>query len=441
MYFEMCLNSEYEMLVTEEEITTHEDVKPRVVSPPIAPSIFDACYDPATTEIKKEPEDLPAKGLTSRSIGELIITQPDFIVRSIKQEILDTTATAMEISAKHSPSCELNCFVDTHGGISGLQIEDICSLVLADQSVFPERVPIEPGSSSLTTLPSTGSTLHVVSASMQPSTPQQAGTAMPTMAMISSLHVVTSDNVITNTPLPPVTVSTATTSEQINLSSNIHTPLPIQATTQSHKLTPLPMVTDCPAAQVTCHQNTPSSSHTPLPMVSLAANVFPSPLPMATTLTAPLDNIVSTPSCTLKWSRVHNKLVKVDPNTLLTTMIAETSTDNSSIIQKPITDSGKHSTSSKKYYEVLTPQQDDIIFISHVDVIYSKCSVKLNRISDAQIAELCEHKNDTQSPSTSSDLTESPAVKRKTFYRPKHKPSRARVRAQKIITECKKTKL
>ena len=162
MYFEMHLNSEYEMLVTEEEITTPEDVKPIIVSPPAAPSIFDASYEPATTEIKKEPEDLSAHSLTSRSIGELIITQPDFIARSIKQEILHTAATAMEISAKHSPSCELNRFVDTHGGISGLQIEDVRSLVLADQSVFPERIPIEPVSSSITTPPNTGSTLHMV---------------------------------------------------------------------------------------------------------------------------------------------------------------------------------------------------------------------------------------------------------------------------------------
>ena len=350
MYFKMHLNSEYEILVTEEEITSPEDVKPIIVSPPVAPSIFDASYDLATTEIKKEPEDLPAKGLTSRSIGELIIMLPDFIARSIKQEILDTAATAMVISAKHSPSCKLNGFVDTHEGISGLQIKDVCSLVLADQSVCPERVPIEPVSSSLTTLPSTGSTIHTVDLStiMQPPTPQQAAAAMPTTATISSLHVVTLDKVITNTPLPTVTVCTATTSEQINLSSNIHTLLPVQATTQNHKLTPLPMVTDCPAVQVTCHQNTPSSSHIPLPVVSLAANVFPLPLPMAMTSTATLNNIVSTPSHTLKWSRVQNKLVEVDPNTLPTTMIAETSTDNSSIIQKPITDSGKHSTSSKK---------------------------------------------------------------------------------------------
>ena len=44
--------------------------------------------------------------------------------------------------------------------------------------------------------------------------------------------------------------------------------------------------------------------------------------------TTPLDNIVSTPSYMLKWSRVQNKLVEVGPNTLPTTTIAETSTDN-----------------------------------------------------------------------------------------------------------------
>ena len=39
--------------------------------------------------------------------------------------MLDTTATAMEITVKHSPSCELNKYVDMHGGIGGLQIEDV----------------------------------------------------------------------------------------------------------------------------------------------------------------------------------------------------------------------------------------------------------------------------------------------------------------------------
>ena len=342
----MCLNSEYEMLMTEEEITTPEDVKPIIVTPPTVPNIFDASYEPATSEIKKEPEDLPVHRMSSRLIGELIITQPDFIARSIKQEILDTAATAMEISAKHSPSCELNRFVDTHGGISGLQIEDVCSLVLADQSVFPERVPIEPVLSLLTTPPNTGSTLHMASAITQPQASQQVATKMPTTDTVSTLCMVTSDNVITDTPLPVVTACTVTPSEQINVSGTTHTPLSVPATTPNYQSTPLPMVTNCSAIQVTKHQNILYSSHTPLPVVSMSANVLSSPLPVATSsTTAPLGNLVSTLSHMLKWSRVQNKLVEVDPSTLPKTPITETSTDNTSIAQKSATDSAL----SRKY--------------------------------------------------------------------------------------------
>ena len=172
MYFEMRLNSEYEMLVTEEEITSPGDVKPIISTDPTVPTISDANYKPAITQIKNEPEDQQVHSMASRSIGELIITQPDFIAKSIKQEMLDIAATVMEISAKHSPSCELNQFVDTHGGISGLQIEDVCSLVLADQSVFPERVPIvinrESTSKPLTASPNIGSALHMETAVIEP---------------------------------------------------------------------------------------------------------------------------------------------------------------------------------------------------------------------------------------------------------------------------------
>ena len=179
------------------------------------------------------------------------------------------------------------------------------------------------------------------------------------------------------------------------------------------------------------------SSHTPLPVVSLSANVLSSPLPVATSsTTAPLDKLVSTHSHMLIWSRVQNKLVEIDPSTLPKTPITEPSTDSTSIAQKSATDSAL----SRKYYEVLTPEQDDIVFISHTDVINSMCSVRLNRISDAQISELCEHRSDTLSQSTNSDSTEPPAAKRKPSYRPKHKPLKARVRAQKIITERNKNK-
>ena len=56
--------------------------------------------------------------------------------------MLDTAATALEITSKHSPSCELNKYVDKHRGISSLQIEDVRTLMSVDRAVFPEMIPV-----------------------------------------------------------------------------------------------------------------------------------------------------------------------------------------------------------------------------------------------------------------------------------------------------------
>ena len=93
-----------------------------------------------------------------------------------------------------------------------------------------------------------------------------------------------------------------------------------------------------------------------------------------------------------------------------------------------------------KYYEVLTPEQDDIVHISHTDIIKSRCTVSLNRISEDRITGLTTSKHDTPLQMSSSESTESTAIKKKPCYRPKRKPSRARMRAQQIITACNKNK-
>ena len=80
--------------------------------------------------------------------------------------MLDTTASAREITLRHSPSCELSKYVDMHGGIEGLQIEDVQSLMSADRAVFPEKVPVlanEPASITKTPITSAANVpLHMV---------------------------------------------------------------------------------------------------------------------------------------------------------------------------------------------------------------------------------------------------------------------------------------
>ena len=164
------------------------------------------------------------------------------------------------------------------------------------------------------------------------------------------LCVVTTDKVITDTPLPVVTACTATASEQINVSGTIHTLLPVQAMTQNYQV------------DTTTHGNQLLSntghkppkysvlqSHTTTRGITSLQMFFLHHYPwQGHQLLHHWTTSVNTPSHTLKWSRVQNKLVEVGPNTLPLTLITEISTDNSSIAQKPATDSAKHSTLIKE---------------------------------------------------------------------------------------------
>ena len=134
MFFEIRLNSDYELLVTEDEIFNPPDVKPVIAPAPKHITILDADYVPPGIYIKEEPVEEPGE-TTNWTIGE-IISQPDYKAKAIKQEMLDTTMTAMDITHKHSSTCEFNKYVERHGGIDNLQIEDIRTLIQADRVVF-----------------------------------------------------------------------------------------------------------------------------------------------------------------------------------------------------------------------------------------------------------------------------------------------------------------
>ena len=55
MFFEIRMNSDYEMLVTEDEIFTPPNVKPDITPTKKTTSIPDADYDPPGIFIKEEP--------------------------------------------------------------------------------------------------------------------------------------------------------------------------------------------------------------------------------------------------------------------------------------------------------------------------------------------------------------------------------------------------
>ena len=93
-----------------------------------------------------------------------------------------------------------------------------------------------------------------------------------------------------------------------------------------------------------------------------------------------------------------------------------------------------------KYYQVLTPSQDDVVCISHMDIMKSRCTVQLEQINASIITSTETGVPIIPSQSSSTESSDTKTPKKKPSYQPKRKPSRARVRAQQIITARKKCK-
>ena len=151
---------------------------------------------------------------------------------------------------------------------------------------------------------------------------------------------------------------------------------------------------------------------------------------------------------TLKWSRVLNRPVEADPTTdTMSTNIPPTLKSALPMVTGEAQDISiedpKTMTMTDKYYEVLNPEQDDVVFISHSHIMNTTCTVELERLSDdtqymykAGRLEPSLQSSSMESTETSDSVT----PKKKPCYQPKRKPSKARIRAQKITVEQKKNK-
>ena len=138
MYFEIHKNSDFEQLLRDEEIFNVEEPKPELLPETSTPHILHPDYLPKGVIIKQEPPDA-----TSSIIGE-IISQPTFVARVIKQELLDSPTQS--IVEKHSSTCQINQFIQEHR-VTGLHIEDVQTLITADDHAT--KITVEQGASIL----------------------------------------------------------------------------------------------------------------------------------------------------------------------------------------------------------------------------------------------------------------------------------------------------
>ena len=331
--------------------------------------------------------------------------------------------TAIDITDKHSSTCELNKYVERHGGIDNLQIEDIRTLVQADQAVFPEMIPM--------TIPTKITDIGEKAASSTIHTEPQASTedvlsvvTNRSLATSTTMHNVNADSTHTKTPLPVVTPPGPLLGQETVPAEMTATPL--------HVVTlhgPLLGQETLPA----------ETTATPLHVVTASDSTIGS-----TTASTPLTvtgTFASETSKQLKWSRILNRPTEPMPMT-------ETGGDDNKLPQpKSSGDPGQSTTAdnpntnlSDRYYEVLSPSQYDVLYISHMDIMNSRCTVQLEWLNKDSITSVETGTPTLPSESLSTESSDAKVPKKKPCYQPKRKPSRARVQAQQIITARKKSK-
>ena len=147
-----------------------------------------------------------------------------------------------------------------------------------------------------------------------------------------------------------------------------------------------------------------SSTITALPVVTDNAT--------AITLSSTASSLtISTPS-KLRWSRIQNHRIEGDTDTL----------------DKSATDS------KDEHFEVLTYEQDDIVHLSKREIINHQPTIKLLRLRSDDI-KAAQQKTSDSDNMISSSTDKTPPAKKCPCFRPRRKPSLARIKAQQLIKD------
>ena len=459
-YLEMRIDSVYEWYVCDEEIDELEPPKP--VPNMTSPTVFDIDYVP----IKQESSDSTEES-TSAVIGHLL-HQPVNVAKEIKQELINCAAHT--IAGRHTESCEIAQFVSDKGcSWSTLQIEDVRSLLSAEEAVIVNELPVVLELSVVTEYGDTISPPHVTdySSVLASECDKTSPTNQPLCVVTTSNENMTSQDTFYSEPVLEIVPATA--------GNPTHSSL--------HGVTPLHEGTIRRLLLMALADNQPedtADTDPTLPMVTMENDRYVTILPDSFA-EAGVDNSSNEPPTLSTIEPLHvvtdeHSLAPPELTPISITPVDDTSTvgysehtehpeeppevgTNSSDAPDSATKSGpcmtslpKHTTASV-YYEVLTPEGDDVIYINRKDIMSKNCSVTLENLSASDIKELqertkvrileTESTSDNQSSSeqkTTSDTDWVPSLKKKVTLsnRPCKAPSRARLAAQKMISHNRK---
>ena len=218
--------------------------------------------------------------LNYKVIGQ-IIDKPAEVSKAIKQELIDDAALA--VVERHSSQCTLTRFIQEKQSNCGLRIEDVRSLLVADDA---SRVKVTSESTPLPVVTDTSAPEHADASASIPVTMEAAETTEDSATPLP-LSVETGDSVI-----PHVTSITSPL-----LSSEVITSQPLHmVTTETNTKTltekpqPLHMVTTVPSD--TAH------AETPVPMVKPTRGI--TPIPEAPVLPLPGTTRTNSMKCSIR---------------------------------------------------------------------------------------------------------------------------------------------
>ena len=117
----------------------------------------------------------------------------------------------------------------------------------------------------------------------------------------------------------------------------------------------------------------------------------------------------------LKWSRIFNRPIEQLP----TPEVEEIDND----LSRPIHFTTAETSSTNltdKYYEVLSPSQDDVMRISHMDILNSRCIVQLKRLDKDTITSFTTGTSVLPMKSSSMESSDTTAPKKKPCQKGNH---------------------
>ena len=339
-------------------------------------------------------------GILNTNVIGHITSQPPYLAKQIKQEIIDMAA--QNVMEKHTQDCALNKFIQEQQSDTGLCIEDVRTLITADTTSRAIKTePIESLSSNVE------SSLCVV---MDPTPETQQEPLLVVMATAKKALI--NPNPVME---PLLVVTTGLSLDQPGLTKYAYD----GTTTRWSHLLNRPVPVSPKETRESCNIELMNQPVFPEPEIEIPEVQSPSNTTIITTThgNSPVSDQCTTASIssTAVNTTIHgNTSVLKDtthgnnPDTVSTDTICgntpsivstdTTSSNNSEMVKAPeplhllpaisTTIEQPLETTTSKYYEVLTPNEDDIISLCHNNIMANKCSVSLEKLSNDDIEQI-----------------------------------------------------